>query len=353
MNEANPLVAEPDVDALPDPLIGSTTPRGTWLRVVRSRSSRGLEAYALPILTVLVGAFFSLWPRTSDVFLTSANLQVLLGTQTVVAIVALGALVPLIANEWDLSVGATAGLAAVTAAQLLSDGTSLASALVVGLAIGASIGWLNAVITTRAQVNAVITTLATATIVAGVINQRTSGLAVVSNIPVAVVDFGTGTWLGLPRTVFAVASISIAVYYLLEHTPFGRYLYAIGSNPNAAVLVGIRVRLVVTTSFILAGVLAAAGGCLQVARAGGADPNVGASFTLPALAAAFLSAASIRPGKYNVGGMLVALLFLAVINSGLNLAGAQPYVNSYVNGAALILGVALAAWLGRRQSRSG
>jgi ribose transport system permease protein len=186
------------------------------------------------------------------------------------------------------------------------------------------------------------------TILAGVINQRTKGLAIVSNIPTSVTDFGTGTWLGLPRTVFAVAVIAFAVYYLFDHTPFGRYLYALGSNPSAAILVGIRVKLVLATCFVLAAVLSAAGGFLQVARAGGADPNVGAGLTLPALAAAFLSAASVKPGKPNVGGTIVALLFLAVLNSGLNLAGVPPYINSYVNGAALIVGVALAAFLGRR-----
>jgi ribose transport system permease protein len=87
-----------------------------------------------------------------------------------------------------------------------------------------------------------------------------------------------------------------------------------------------------------------------VARAGGADPAVGDGFTLPALAAAFLSAAAVKPGRYNVGGALVAIFFLAVLNNGLNLAGAQPYVASYVNGVALVAGVGLAAYLQRRRS---
>ena len=86
-----------------------------------------------------------------------------------------------------------------------------------------------------------------------------------------------------------------------------------------------------------------------MARAGGADPRVGESFTLPALAAAFLSAAAIKPGHYNVGGVLVAIFFLAALNSGLNLAGAANYVSNYVNGAALIVGVGLAGFMGRRR----
>jgi len=98
---------------------------------------------------------------------------------------------------------------------------------------------------------------------------------------------------------------------------------------------------------VASGTLAGAAGVLQVARAAGADPRVGETFTLPALAAAFLSAAAIRAGQYNVGGVLVAIFFLAAINSGLNLAGAEPYISSFVNGGALIIGVSLAVYLGR------
>ena len=333
------------------PVVGSNMAASTQRRVAPYVSTELVAAVALPLLTVAIGAFFTVWPKTSDLFLTSANINVLLGTQTVVAVIALGALIPLIAGQWDLSVGAIAGLVAILAAQGLASGMNVVLALGIGLAAGAFIGLVNAVITTGARVNAVITTLGTSTIIDGVVNQRTSGLAVFANIPLPVVEFGTGTWLGLPRTVFAVAVIAVLVYYLLDHTPYGRYLYAFGSNPSAAGLVGIRVRLILTASFVLAGALAAAGGLLQLARAGGADPSVGAGFTLPALAAAFLSAASVRPGKYNVGGALVAILFLAVLNNGLNLAGTPPFVSSYVNGSALILGVALAAWLGRNNVR--
>jgi ribose transport system permease protein len=143
--------------------------------------------------------------------------------------------------------------------------------------------------------------------------------------------------------------LAVAVYYLLSHTPYGRYLYAFGSNREASRLVGIRTKLTLGLTFVIAGALCGLAGVLQVSRAGSADPKLGETFTLPALAAAFLSAAAIRPGRYNVWGTLVAIFFLAVLNNGLNLAGAQPYVANYVNGAALIVGVGLAVRLGRRR----
>lgn len=311
---------------------------------------RHLEAYALLGLLLLAAIFFSFYSKTSETFPTAANLQTLIGSQAVVAVVALAALIPLVANEWDLSIGAVAGLAAIYAASLMADGTSLILALLVAVLVGVVIGLANALIVTRVRVNAVITTLGMSVIIAGIINQKTNGSAVTGAIPESLTDFGSGLWFGIPRTAFALGAIALTVYYVLEHTPAGRYLYALGSNPKGARLVGLRTRLLLGSTFVAAGMLSACAGYLQVARAGGADPRVGETFTLPALAAAFLSAASIKPGRYNVGGTLVAIFFLATLNNGLNLAGAQPYVASYVNGAALIVGVGLAAYLGRKRT---
>jgi ribose transport system permease protein len=307
-----------------------------------------LEAYALVGLLVLAAVFFSLYSPTADTFLTAANLQVLVGSNSVLAIVALAALVPLVCDEFDLSVGATAGLSSIYSASLLADGGSVLVAVVLGIAIGVVVGCVNALLVTRAKVNAVIATLGVSIIIAGLINMKTAGSAITGSMPQGFTDFGTGTTLGIPRPALALALVAVALYYVFNHTPYGRYLYAFGSNRAAAKLVGLRTDLVLGMTFVIAGALAGAAGVLQVARAGSADPRVGENFTLPALAAAFLSAAAIRPGRYNVVGALVAIFFLAVINSGLNLSGSPEYVTSYVNGGALIVGVALAVYLGRR-----
>jgi ribose transport system permease protein len=314
----------------------------------RARLLDHLEAYALLGCLLLLGVFFSVLPATSDTFLTAANIRVLIASQAVVAIVALALLIPLCANEWDLSVGAIAALSAVFSATVISDG-HLVAGIAVGLGVGALVGLVNAVIVTRFNVNAVIATLGTATLVAGVINQKTAGLSVSSDIPESLTDLGSGTWLGVPRIGVVVVVVALAAHWVLGYTTYGRYLYALGANPVAARIVGLRVKVIQATAFVIAGLLAAIGGVLAVARAGGADPQLGDQLLLPAFAAAFLSAASIKPGRYNVGGLLVAVNFLAVLNNGLNLAGAKPYVNLYVNGTALILGVALAGHLGRKR----
>jgi ribose transport system permease protein len=306
-----------------------------------------LQAYAMLLLLIGVVIFFSLYPGTADTYLTSANIRTVVASQSVLAIVALAALIPLVCNEFDLSVGAVAGLSSIYTASALSSGAPIPLAIVLGVGIGIAVGAVNALVVTKLRVNAVIATLGTATILAGVVSLKTQGLPVVSDIPEGVTSFGAQNTLGIPRTTFALAAIAAAVYYLLNHTPFGRYTYALGSNREAARLVGLRTDRTLALTFVASGTLAGAAGVLQVARAAGADPRVGETFTLPALAAAFLSAAAIRAGQYNVGGVLVAIFFLAAINSGLNLAGAEPYISSFVNGGALIIGVSLAVYLGR------
>lgn len=308
-----------------------------------------LEAYAFLGLLVAAAAFFSLWPETSDTFTSPANLRTLVSSNSVIAIVALAALIPLVTYEFDLSVGAIAGLSSVFVASALAGGTAVPLAIALGIGIGLLVGGINALLITRVGVNAVIATLGVSIILAGVINQKTGGLSVTGNIPPSFSEFGSSNWLGIPKIAYILTAIAIAVYYLLGHTPYGRYLYAFGANREAARLVGIRTKLTLGLTFVISGALCGAAGVLQVARAGSADPKVGETFTLPALAAAFLSAAAIKPGRYNVAGTLVAIFFLAVLNNGLNLAGSPEYVSNYVNGAALIVGVGLAVRLGRRQ----
>ena len=308
-----------------------------------------LEAYAFLGLLVISFVFFSVWSKTSGTFLSSANIQILLGSNTVVAITALAALIPLVCNEWDLSIGGSAALSSVFVAEFMTNGMNAVLALVLGIAIGVCVGVINAVLVTRMGVNAVITTLGISIIITGIISLKTGGVTVAGNLPQVVTNFGTENWLGIPRSVYALAAVALVVYYIVDHTPYGRYLYALGSNRSAARLAGIRVKLIVGTTFVIAGGLCGAAGVLQVARSGGANPHLADALLLPALAAAFLSAAAIRPGQYNVGGVLVAVYFLAVLNSGLNLAGAQDYVSNFVNGGALIIGVGLAARLGGRR----
>jgi ribose transport system permease protein len=308
------------------------------------------EAWALLGVTLALVVGFSLLPSTADVFPTAANFQAIVGSQAVLAIVALAALVPLVCEEYDLSVGATLSLGSVVCAEVMSSGGGLAVAALAGIGAGVVVGFVNGALVVGARVNAVIVTLGTSIAIVGVVNGITKGQTITDGVSRSLIDFGSGLWLGIPRIVFAVVLVALLVHFVLVYTAFGRHLYMLGSNRTAARLAGLRERRLLIGAFVVAGALSGLAGVLQVGRSGGADPSVGDTFTLLALAASFLSAAAIRPGRYNVAGTLTAIAFLAVLNGGLNLAGTAPWITDVVNGAALVAGVGLAAFLGRRRT---
>lgn len=322
-------------------------------RPTRRSPVRWADAYALVGVVIAMALIFCVLPATSATFPSGENFKAILGSQSVLAIVALAALIPLVCGQFDLSVGAILGVSSVfTASAMAHSGLPLLPAAVIGVGLGAGMGLANGLIITRLRVNDVVTTLGTSTILGGIVTWKTHGQSITGNISTRLTDFGIATTFGIPHIAIAAVVVALVVQYVLGHTPLGRYLYAFGSNRSAAELSGLRPDRLVVTAFLLSGALCGVAGVLQIARNGSADPQVGPGFTLGALTAAFLSAAAIKPGRYNVWGTLVAILFLAVLNSGLNLAGAQPYVNDWVNGVALIVGIALASLLGRRRVRA-
>lgn len=318
----------------------------------KPRRAFSAEAWALPALTLALIVFFSVLPATADTFPTAANFRAIASSQAIVAIATLAVLVPLICEEFDLSVGANVTLSAVISASVMASGGPLLVAAAAGIGVAALVGVINGLLITRVGVSAVIVTLGTSVILQGVAQARTDGETITENISSTLIDLGSGQTVGVPNVVFALILCALILYYLLAHTPLGRHFYMVGANRSAARLVGLPTTRILFLAFVLAGVSAGIAGVLMVGVFGSANPNTGTNITLSALAAAFLSAVAIKPGRYNVGGALVALTFLAVLNGGLNLAGAPTYVADYVNGAALIAGVALAV-LVRRYRKGG
>ncbi|GAA4691064.1 ABC transporter permease [Phytohabitans rumicis] len=312
------------------------------------------ESYALLALLVVLGAFFAVLPSSRDVFLSMPNLSVLLGNQATVALLALAAIIPLVSGYFDFSLGANAATATVLCAGLMSrHGVPLALACVLCVLLGAVIGLVNGVLVTRYRLSSFVTTLAAATLLGGIIQWYTGGQTILAGISPGLVRFGSATLFGIPRVVYVVLLVAALLWYLLAQTPYGRSLYAIGANPRAATLVGIRSDRYVTVSFVLAGTIAAVVGILQLARTGSATADSGTSLLFPALAAAFLGATAVRPGFFNVIGTLIGVLFVSVAVSGLTLAGAQAWVSPVFNGAALLAAVGLSTYLGRHRGRAG
>jgi ribose transport system permease protein len=313
-----------------------------------------IERYGLVMILVLLFLFFAtMWDRPAT-FRSMDNVRSVLGTYSIPAILALAAILPLVCGQFDLTVGPVAGLTAmVTAGAFADEGAPLWLAIVIALVLGMLIGALNGWLVAYVKVNAFITTLGVSSIILGLITLYSEGTSILVSHE-GLTNLGSLNWLGLPRLVFIVVVLSALTYYLLEHTPFGRYLHSVGSNPTAARLVGLDVDRLTFFTFVLSSLLASIAGVLLLARNGSADPALGGlGLTLPALAAAFLGATAVRPGQFNVLGTLVAVLFVGFSLAGLNLNGASNWVTDVFTGATLVLAVAISTLVARHRASSG
>jgi ribose transport system permease protein len=310
-----------------------------------------VQRFALVILFIGTFVFFALWSKTPQ-FAHGANIKNVLGGEAYSGILALAIMFPLVCGEFDFSVGNNAGLVQVLCAGFMARlGFPVLLAILVPIGIGAFVGLLNGNTVARVGVNSLIVTLGISSVILGIVQWYTGGLSISNHISTALTNIATDQWLGLPVTLYILVIAAVIVYYMLEHTPYGRYLYSIGSNREAAKLVGLRVERYVLLAFVLSGTLAGVAGILLVANSGGGNPQAGQIIdTLQALAAAFLGATAIKPGRFNVLGTMIAIYFLAFTVNGLSLAGVSSWINSVFDGAALFVAVLVSTIIGRRRA---
>jgi ribose transport system permease protein len=167
----------------------------------------------------------------------------------------------------------------------------------------------------------------------------TDGQVLFADVDPAFLSAGRDKVGGFVQPLFLALGIAAALWYLLEHTPAGRQMYATGSNPEAARLTGIRTEALTVAAFVLAGGLAALAGVVQSARIASGQPDIGASFLLPAFAAAFLGASAIRVGRFNAIGTVLGVLLVATGFSGLVLLGVDLWVQPVFYGAVLLIAI--------------
>ncbi|MCW2830771.1 MAG: inner-rane translocator [Aeromicrobium sp.] len=312
-----------------------------------------LERAGLPLFLVALIVFFLLNPTSAAPFRSSPNIQNLLGNQSVTALVALAMVIPLVAGYFDLSVAAIAGLANVTAASVMAThGQSIVVGLLAAIVVGVLAGGVNAFLVAGLKLNGFIATLGTYTLLGGFLQYYTKGTTILG-VPPEFGNWGSLKFLGLPRPFWLLMAVAVVIWYVMMHTPFGRKLEAIGSNEGAARLVGISVDRLVGLSFIGSALVASIAGALLTSRQGGADPTSGPAYLFPALAAVFLGATAIRPGRYNVWGSIFGIFLIAVAINGFTFLGAASWVSSVFNGGALVAAVAISTLMGRaRESRA-
>lgn len=319
-------------------------------RTASSRVMGFARNYSLPVLLALSFVLYGSWSKTSDVFLSADNLRNMAAGQAVLGVLTLGILLTMVSGHFDLSIGNIAGLSSITTAALFShQHVPLVVGIVAGIVVGTVVGGINGVLVTVLRVDPFIITLGTASVILGYIDWYTHGQSIINGIPTSLVTFGGTNLLGIPKVVYVLVAVGLLVYYLMEHTPYGRNLHAIGSNKAAARLVGIRVERTIIVAFASTGAFAGVAGVLLLARTGAGNPAVGTTFTLTAVAAAFLGAASFKVGRLNVPGTIVAIFFLAVNITGLTFAGVENWINELFTGLTLVLAIALAAVLSKER----
>lgn len=307
-------------------------------------------ANSLPVLLLVVIAVFSAIRPES--YFTVTNAQMIASTNAVLALLALAAIAPLVAGEFDLSIGFQLALSqALCAGMIIYGGVAPIFAVLVVLGIGIVIGFINGMLIAWGKLNAFITTLATGIIIQGFTQFYTDGRSIFGAMPDHFLMFGRGRLLGIPVPLLCVLACTIIMWLVFKYTDWGRKCFAIGGNPKAAHLVGIPVSRMVIQSYVVAGFLASLAGVLSCSILGSASPNIGMNYLLPAFAAVFLGAAPAGPGRFNAWGTVVAVYVLAAGIAGLQQLGAAFYVEQFFNGGALLAAIALAKWLGRR-SRS-
>jgi ribose transport system permease protein len=301
------------------------------------RPVAGTSYFGVLVLLVALFAFFAL---TQDGFFTSANIDSLLTSVSILFVVSIGLTFVMLSGGIDLSVGSLLALCGIMLGQLyvaadLPIGVAVALTLVGGALIG---GLVNGFLIGWVGLSFLVVTLGTSILYRGVLNLWSGGGT--TEVFSSFLDsLAFDKLVGIPVTVWIMAVVFLVALYILRGTYFGRDVYAVGGNPDAARLSGINVARTIMIVYAIAGLLAALGGVIQVARVGSASPLVGELIVFDAAAAVLLGGTSFTGGIGGVAGTLVGVLFLGVLQNGLSVAGVESFWQQVISGGILVVAV--------------
>lgn len=317
-----------------------------------------LKRYGSLIGMASIILFF--WIALPDTFMTARNWLNISQQLSMLTVVAVTMTVVMVMGDFDLSVGAMASLSGVVAAILFTFGWPVPVALAAALAVGILGGVLNGVLVSLIGILPFVATLATLTMFSGAAFLVSDGKTIFGrDIPQGFADFArAGLPLGtlddkpliLPALTLLAAAITAAVWVLLEHTTYGRRLYAIGGNAEAARLAGVKVSALRLSAFAVTGAGAAIAGLMYASRVASANPVQGDGLMLTAIAAVFLGMTVTRDGQPHVLATVAGVVTLGVMDNGLTQMQVDSYVRQVLVGAIILVAVSVSA-LGRRALR--
>lgn len=316
-----------------------------------AKLGRLIPVYGLPLATVFLILLFSL--SLPDTFPTMLNMRSIIADKSVIALLALAAMIPMAAGKIDLTVGYAIVIWHILAISLQATmGIPWPIAVVIVLCLGALAGLFNGLLVEIAQIDSFIATLGTGTVLYAIALWYTGGRQVVAPLPDGFLAINGANIVGLPIGGFYVLGLALIMWVVLEYTPTGRYLYVIGANPKAAALNGISVRRFSIGAFVASGVLTAAAGVLLASKLRIGQASVGLEYLLPALVGAFLGSTTIRPGRVNVWGTVIGVIILAVGISGIQQFGGSFWVEPFFNGMTLLIAIGIAGYAQRSRGKA-
>ncbi|MFI6336522.1 ABC transporter permease [Streptomyces sp. NPDC050535] len=316
--------------------------------------------YGFIFVTVTLFAYFAI---SEPSFRDSATLLDTLRYVSVAAILGLGVTLTMAVGGMDMSVGAVAGLGVTVAAKTMVSYNQVGLvAILAVVAAGALAGLLNALLIVVLKIPDMLATLGTMFVIQGTKLILVDGQSITPGMtqsdgttaPGRFTDgflrIDRGTFLGIPVSVLIFGGLTVVAWVFLARTRWGRVLYAIGANPEAARLAGIRVGAYRALAYVLSGVLASIGGLILAARIGQGDVSAGTSQLLEAVAVALVGTSVLGRGRPNVWGTALGAVLIGIITTGLTIKGLPYYTQDVVEGAVLILALVFSFTLSKRRT---
>lgn len=299
------------------------------------KNGHNLQTVATLTVLVLMCVIFATF---SDRFFTVSNSQNVMRNAAPLIIASCGMTAVMIARGLDLSVGSVLAAASVLAASLAVAGFPLYIAFALGVCFGAFVGLVNGLIIAKISVSPIIVTLGMLNITRGIAYLITPS-AILVGLPGNWSDLGTSKIIGFPLPIVIAAAVALFFHILMSQTTFGKRIYAVGGNEEAARLSGLNVSRTLILLYLLCGATAALAGIVLSSRVGVGDPNVGIGFELQVIAAVIIGGTSLSGGEGRIIGTIIGALIIAVLGNGLNLVGVEPFWQWVAQGTVLIVAI--------------
>ncbi|MCJ7532448.1 MAG: ABC transporter permease [Anaerolineales bacterium] len=290
----------------------------------------------------------------SPTFLTADNFQDILLNISILAIVALAQTMVILTHGIDLSVSSMVGLVAMMVSFVVKQNQDISILLVVllGMALGAVLGTFNGLIITYGKVPPIIATLGTLSIYRGLVFYYSQGTWINSfELPKSFKLLSKGTPLGLPNMVIIAILVAFIIYYFLNYTRTGRDIFAVGSNPDAAIFAGIRKERIIFLVYLLSGIASGLAAVLWASRFESAQTNTALGFELQTVAASVVGGVSISGGVGTVPGVLLGALLLGIIQNALTIVRISPFWQLAAQGLLILIAVVTDKWILSRVER--